>query len=149
MPKLNPKSGEQFFKLWVREADLAYNNLEKQLELTIESMRASGISDKAIFDRLKTDLDNNSDLFSSYAGGVEGASADLLHLESQMSSSAEVQDAADLFIWTLDPTAQHCEDCLANAGKGELPFEFWQGLGLPGMGNTACGEFCKCSLDPV
>jgi hypothetical protein len=150
LPKLNVGAqGQEFFKIWVKEVNLAYGNLESQLELTIQSLRASGISDQAIFNRLKADLDAKTDIFSSFNGGIEGANGDLLHLEAQLSSSAEVENAADLFTWTLDPTAQHCGDCLANEAKGEFPFEFWQGLGLPGMGNTECGEFCACSLDPV
>lgn len=150
MAKLNIRSGgQQFFNVWVKEVDLAYTNFEKRLGLTIESLRASGISNQNIFKRLKADLDAQTDLFSSFSGGIESADADLLHLESQLASSLEVEGGADLFEWVLDPTAEHCGDCLANADKDPMTFEEWQAVGLPGMGNTECGEYCKCSLDPT
>jgi hypothetical protein len=150
LAKLGIKSGgKQFFDVWVKEADVAYANLEKQLGLAIESLRASGIKDSEIFARLKADLDNKTDLFSSFSGDVEGANNDLFHLESQLASAEEVAGASDLFEWTLDPTAEHCGDCLANADKEPMSFDEWQAEGLPGMGNTDCGEYCKCSLDPV
>jgi hypothetical protein len=150
LPNLNVTSGgKQFFSLWTREADIAYTNLEKQLGLMVDSLRASGISDAAIFDRLKADIEANKDLFASYAGDIESADTDLVHLEAQLASNDEVSDAAEYFTWTLDPTAEHCGDCLANADKDAMSFADWQDEGLPGMGNTECGEYCKCSLDPV
>jgi hypothetical protein len=150
LAKLGGKSGgKQFFDVWSKEANLAYNNLQGQIDLAITSLRAGGMSDQAIFARLKSDLDNQSDLFSAFSGQIEGANTDLFHLQSQSESNNAVDGASELFEWVLDPEADHCGDCIANAAKEPMSFADWESEGLPGMGNTECGEYCKCSLDPV
>jgi hypothetical protein len=138
---------KQFFKIWVEEVENAYSSMVKDIDLTIQSARAAGMSDEAISLILKDDLDNRSGVFSSYTGGVNSAGNDLFHLSSQSASNEGIRDASDLFVWTLDPTADHCGDCLANASAGEKTFDEWETQGLPGMGSTECGNYCKCTLD--
>jgi hypothetical protein len=147
LPKATSKD-KQFFKIWADEAENAYKSLTKDIDLAIRSARATGMSNEAIAQSLTRDLENRSGAFASYAGGVNSAGNDLFHLTAQGASNDGVRDAADLFVWTLDPTADHCGDCLANAEAGEKTFEAWESQGLPGMGSTECGEYCKCSLDP-
>jgi hypothetical protein len=51
-------------------------------------------------------------------------------------------------VWVLDPTAKdHCDDCLANSSMDAQSFGEWESFGLPGSGNTECGEYCKCTLE--
>lgn len=148
MPKANAKD-KQFFKIWDDEASAAYKSLTTEIDLTIRSARASGMSNEAIAQALTRDLENRTGAFKSYSGGVNSAGNDLFHLSAQGASNDGVRNSADLFVWTLDPTADHCGDCLANAEAGEKTFEEWESQGLPGMGSTECGEYCKCSLDPL
>lgn len=134
------------FNLWAREADAAYERLERELLASIESMRINGVSDKAIFQQLSSDLESRGDVFSKFSGELQGKVDDLLNQTAQL-SAVEGLDG-ESFIWVLDPTVQeHCSTCLDNSQAGSHPFEFWADNGLPGMGTTECGIYCRCSLE--
>ena len=46
--------------------------------------------------------------------------------------------------WELDPGADHCDDCQANADGGPYPID---GLPtLPGLGDTRCRGNCRCRI---
>lgn len=135
------------FQLWVDKANTAYTLLEDDLIAEIRRMRAMGISDEEIFSRIETSLLNGADMFQRFKGYVEREMDTLLETSAQIESNDGMKEVGDL-VWVLDPTAkEHCEDCLRNSEMGAKTFEEWSLIGLPGMGNTECGHYCKCTLD--
>jgi hypothetical protein len=138
------------FTIWVQDVSKAYDALESDMIAQIGRMRALGLSDSEIFTRLSESLESNTDIFSTFKGSVGRGNDTLVNMVSQVESNESIGDMAEMWIWELDPTAKdHCEDCLANSEKGEMPFSEWSKIGLPGYGNTECGKYCRCTLTPI
>ncbi len=136
------------FQLWVDEANTAYDTMEAELISQISKMRTMGISEEEIFARLSKSLQEGMDAFQSLNGALGSGLDDMLGSTSQIASN-DFEDT-EMLVWTLDPTAQeHCDDCVANSESEAMTFVEWESLGIPGAGNTECGEYCKCSLDPA
>lgn len=58
---------------------------------------------------------------------------------------AETANSAGLLLkWQLEPGAHHCVDCPALSALPAMALNQWPTL--PGMGATACGVGCHCSL---
>jgi hypothetical protein len=138
------------FSIWVDDVSSAYDKLEQDLLAKIRSQRLLGMSDDEIFLRLSQDLDNQTDLFSTFKGAIGRSNDSLVNTISQVESNESVSEVAEMWIWELDPTAEkHCETCLRNSEMGQMTFSAWRELGLPGYGNTECGKYCRCQLTPI
>lgn len=137
-----------FFKLSVEKFDSIFEVFEKDVEAQIERMRATGIADDEIFSRISNSLDNGLDLFGTAKGAIEQEIDGLLGTTAQAESNGVFEALEEPLKWELDPTVkEHCVDCLRNSGEGSKTFDEWREIGLPGFGNTECGEYCKCSLE--
>ena len=137
------------FSIWVDDVSTAYDKLEQDLINKIETQRLLGLSDKEIFSRLSSDLDNNSDLFSTFKGSLGRSNDSLVNTISQVESNEAIREVAEMWIWELDPTTEkHCDTCLAYGGQRKT-FDQWEEIGLPGYGSTDCGKYCRCTLTPI
>jgi hypothetical protein len=138
------------FRIWVSQAEMAYDKLIVDMTNRIIQMRALGIPDDEIFRRLNNSLNNGMDEFGTFKGAWEKAMDDMIGTVSQIESNSVFEGSDTKLVWELDPTAQeHCVDCLRNAKDAPKTFAEWEQIGLPGFGNTECGEYCKCSLEEV
>lgn len=151
MAKLSvQKKGPMLFEIWAQGANDAYDALLSDMINQIRAMRIMGISDEEIFNRLELSLNNGMDLFSTFKGKLEGITDDLVNVTANLESNAIYEGKDEMLDWELDPTvAEHCATCLENADKVSRTFDEWQMIGLPGMGNTDCGLYCKCQLVPA
>ena len=149
MAKFRAEQAEStFFKLSVEKFGSIVEVFDKDVEAFIERMRASGIDEGEIFARISTSLDNGMDMFGSAKGAIEQEIDGLLGTTAQAESNGVFESLEDPLVWELDPTAkEHCVDCLRNSEAGQKTFDEWREIGLPGFGNTECGEYCKCSLE--
>lgn len=137
---------QALFSLWAREAGETYERLERELLNAVDALRIGGVADDEILRRLSRELEEGTGVFSRFRGEIEGKADRLLNQTSQLSSVETLEDGG--FAWQLDPTVQeHCGTCLSNSEKGSMPFSDWDTIGLPGMGNTDCGIYCRCSLE--
>lgn len=138
------------FSLWVEDVSTAYDVLEGDITAQIRRMRSLGISDREIYDRLFASLNNGMDMFQSFKGAIGRSNDTLVNMISQVESNEAIRGESDYWKWELDPTAKdHCDTCKANSLKGEMDFDKWEELGLPGYGSTDCGKYCRCTLVPV
>jgi len=129
-------------------------DLERRLDtfiLDVDSeiikMRATGMSEQAIYDSLMYDMDNNTGVFGVLKGGIERQTDEMV---SQVTQTERIKGLPqeDLYYWNLDPTvAEHCPTCLANSMRPAMTLNDWQMLGIPGSGTTECGDYCCCALD--
>lgn len=148
MPSVDQKTST-LFSIWVDEISTAYDTLEMELNAQIKSMKLLGLSDQEIFNRLSDSLDNQKDLFGTFKGSLGRGTDSMVNMISQIESNETIKDVAELFIWELDPTVEkHCETCLTNSTMGQMKFDAWYEIGLPGYGNTDCGKYCRCTLTP-
>lgn len=128
------------------ELDRAYRALETDIGVEIERMRVLGISDDEIYSRLEASLTNNLGSFGKFKGAIEKEFDIILGETAQVESNQVFEGTKEELKWELDPTAQeHCPDCLDNSEEVKT-FDEWSMIGLPGMGNTQCGTYCRCTL---
>lgn len=147
MAKLGANSpSKTIFQLWVEDVERAYDTMLADVNAEIIRMRALGMSNEEIFNRLQTNFDENLTVFQSFDGWVKGATEKLATGVAQQEAHNQLNIPGRLYSWELDPTAEHCDDCLSNAKMSPQSFQEWAMIGLPGVGNTQCGSFCKCAL---
>lgn len=143
-----PNPSQTMFQIWTKQADTAYDMLLEDMRNEIIRMRALGISDEEIYSRLTLNLNGKLDMFSKFVGNLEGSQDSLFNTLAQIFSNEEIRQDGAMYTWQLDPTitVDHCEDCLRNSKEAPMTYEEWVAIGLPGMGNTECGDYCKCTL---
>ena len=136
------------FQVYIDEMETAYNVLQDDLLAQIRRMRALGMSDEEIFSHISDSLNNGMDMFQTFKGAIGGSVDTLLETTAQITSNDF--NPEETLVWMLDPTAQeHCPDCVRNSESEGMTYADWEQIGLPGAGNTECGAYCKCSLEPA
>lgn len=122
-----------------------YDAFDRDVTAEIKRMRELGISDDEIAKRLTENLMNGQDLFRRFKGALELELDKIVGVQAQAESN--IYTPGTVLKWELDPTArEHCDTCLRNEAKEPMAIEEWEALGLPGFGNTECGQFCRCTL---
>ena len=145
MPKAVVKT-QTLFQIYIDEASSAYEVMIADVENSIARMETLGMSREAIYDRLKSNLDNDEGVFSTFKGRLSKSVQSLIDTTSQVESNEAIKESAELFRWELEDLADHCDTCLANASLEPQTWDAWEELGIPGAGNTDCGQYCKCTL---
>jgi len=148
MPELKTRLESNMFTLYVQRLNTVYDNFEKKLEDHIRSRSAMGLSRNAILRELQADLDGTQAVFGDLVGQAQHETDFGLNAEYQVASNEGI--ASEMVVWTLDPEAEHCDSCLAEASKGprrrdQVPFPGFQ----PTQGETNCERYCKCTLEPA
>ena len=147
MAKVEQKSSTMF-RITASQLDNIFSKFEQDVDANIAKMRLTGMSNEQIFERLTENAKGSMDLFGSFKGAVEKQIDETLGTTAQIESNDfEIEE---MLKWDLDPTVvEHCETCLANADMTPRTFEQWEWIGLPGMGNTDCGIYCRCTLTRI
>ena len=118
---------------------------------TIQSMRAMGMTDVQIRQRLLSDfVDENGMLFRSFANRMKNMVADAVHqaYEVGVVSAYDAELEQDHAMrWTTVGDENVCEDCDLRAGEAR-PLSEWKILGLPKSGFSRCGNRCRCEITP-
>jgi hypothetical protein len=136
------------FRITSSQLENIFTKFEQDVDANIAKMKLMGMSDQQIFERLTENAQGNMDLFGSFKGAVEKQVDETLGVTAQVESND--YDVEEMLKWNLDPTVvQHCETCLTNAEMTPRNFMQWEEIGLPGMGNTDCGIYCRCTLNKV
>ena len=135
------------FSIWQNKFDAAYDKFTADLEGQVQTMRSQGLSDTEIMGRLERTLTDEVGVFGPFVGDIEKYADDLSSIIAQTASNSDFDENQKL-VWVLDPSAkEHCDDCIANEGIDAMTFAEWEAIGIPGSGNTECGEYCKCTLE--
>lgn len=148
--KLNvQQQGDTIFRLFVQQSELLLDSLEGDLEAQIERMLVSGMDPAEVLVALEASLDNATDSFGSLRAAINGDLDDITGSISQITSQDMQGSGEELYTWELDPTAkEHCGDCVERSQEPAQTLAEWEAIGLPGIGNTECDGYCKCTLVP-
>lgn len=137
------------FGIWFETLEARLKQFWFEIGKEIETLRALGFSDEDIFNELSQQLRNRQGIFTRLKGIVESAADKNISVVTQIRANEEQRKSSRLWVWVLDPTVKnHCEDCLRNSKEEPHPFEWWEKLGLPAYGTTACKQYCHCTIMP-
>ena len=135
------------FRISIQKLNGLYTVFEDELLGQIREMRLLGLSDEAIYQRILENVNKGLDYFGRFKGALEREIDGIVGKTAQLESNMVLAEVEEKLKWELDPTVrEHCPDCLRNSASETKTFEEWEMIGLPGMGNTQCGDYCKCSL---
>jgi hypothetical protein len=150
MAKLSiQRRNSTMFQIWVERANQTLDELDKNLSIQIQRLRVAGMNDSEILSTLSNAINNGAETFADLEGAIGGAVDELASSVSQLASHEGFEEDARLYTWELDPEAkEHCGDCLERSNMEPRNFQEWESVGLPGLGSTECGEYCKCTLLP-
>ena len=132
-------------------ASMAYE-LDKgalTLETFIKKQIIAGVNPLTIQQTLVRDMEAGGQIFGSLksafkhqvAWGIEGAEDGALKSETGLQDDTPSD-------WVAIADQGTCDDCLDRANSGSHPYSYWVGIGLPGTGNTICGDYCRCDVVP-
>jgi hypothetical protein len=134
------------FRITTRSVGRLYDSFTQDVTGETLRMRALGMDASTIYERLLTNLNDGKDLFGRFKGQLESELDQLVGISAQESSNT-IYGKDQMLRWELDPTViDHCEDCVNNSEMEPQLYEDWESIGLPGFGNTQCGDYCKCTL---
>ena len=118
------------------------------LQGLVHSMKASGMSDKAIKASLMADLNSGGRLFGSFRNQVKNTVRSGIDMAGNISSEQRfVKGGVKEFQWVTVQTGV-CPDCIIRHGNTGT-MEYWRTVGRPKSGFSVCGSNCRCRLIPV
>ena len=119
-----------------------------ELNKEIVRMRSNGMSDEAVEEALKSDLDTNGRIFGKLKNSTKAALIGSINQLAKLGQYEAYDLDQDLFTWVTVKGHKVCADCVSRAGQTRT-FSDWEELGLPGSGWSICKEYCYCVLDPT
>ena len=120
-----------------------------ELNKEIIRMRSNGMTDKAIAQALKQDLDTNGRIFGKLKNATKAAVVGSINQLAKLGQYESYDLDQDLFTWVVVKGHKVCADCESRANESPKTFSDWETLGLPGSGWSICKEYCYCILDPT
>lgn len=150
MAKGGARAGSKVaFELWTESAGLAFDRMISEARDLVFRLKASGVATSEIMARIERMVEEDEGFVATFKGALQNGMNDLTSTEAQVESNV-VFDPEELLEWVLDPTAkEHCDDCVALAQEEPKLLADWEAIGLPGIGNTICDGYCKCTLMPA
>ena len=127
------------------------------LESGVKKLRASGLSDAAIRQRLEIDFSEGGSITGPMFKSLEDAvvvSTGQAFSSSEMLAMAEeelpdlLNDSNQMPMSWVCALVATCSDCLPRHGQ-TATLEEWMAAGLPRSGFSACDKNCKCILIPT
>lgn len=140
---------QNFFKVFVRGWAVLYDEMVRESDQYFREQLALGRSPQDIVNEMRVSLNNGQGLFKSWLGKVGGRIDQGGSTLFQLASNAPMEKVDKMMEWALDPMAEHCDSCLAQAALGPRPFSEipWPGS-QPDAGKTNCTIYCRCQIIP-
>lgn len=132
------------FTSFIEKANNIYNYQANNLRIYIKQQRKLGFTVKEIFDKINYDYKHNTGVYRDYTGQLEKEITAAINL----TFNSEANDYKDdgLYVWELDPAAEHCDSCMYQASRGALPIDRFPIPGTQETRGTNCESYCKCTL---
>jgi hypothetical protein len=149
MPQLSTSVEKGFFRVWAQGWNTVYDEIEKEAMQYAREQLALGRSGPDIVAELQRDADNDGGIFRRFAAKVEQRLDLGSNTMFQLSSNRPIE-GAELYEWVLDPSAEHCDSCLAQSRLGPRPFDVIPyPSSQPTVGASNCTTYCKCQIIPT
>jgi hypothetical protein len=149
MAKLTTNITDKMFRIYVDVAQNIFDKHVKDLRAEVAKMKTVGMDNKNIMAKLEADRVAGTGIYADMNGALASELNNELNLIYQSESNNFSNDNA-LYLWQLDPAAQHCDSCLYQAARGALPISAFP---VPSYqethGETNCNDYCKCTLVPA
>jgi len=98
---------------------------------------------------LLRDLKEGGQIFGSFRSQFKATVKNEVENTNRRTINAiTYEKGVELLDWTLDPGAEHCDDCLNRSEMQPATMKQWQIIGVPMAGITICGLRCRCRLTP-
>ena len=114
----------------------------------VTTMKASGMSDKAIRIALLSDLDAGGPLFGAFRNKLKSTVKNGVEFSAKGSANAKFTKAGvKQFKWISVGDGKVCEDC-EERHRETGTMEYFETIGLPASGFSVCTTNCRCQLVP-
>jgi hypothetical protein len=149
MPQFGTQTEANFFRVFARGINDVIADAERMIQQYVSEQTALGRDPRDVYAELEASQKGDLGLMKKIVGRFEAKIQEGGNIVFQIASNEPLKDMAEKFVWTLDPAAEHCDSCLAQAGMGpraweDIPYPTTQ----PKIGETNCETFCKCTLSP-
>lgn len=114
---------------------------------TVNTLRASGMSDNAIRATLLSDLNSGGIIFGTYRNAIKNTTGAAIHLASSEATRSVFESRGVKEYKWLTGGGNTCPDCLPRHGEVRT-WEEWTSIGKPRSGFSVCGKNCGCTLVP-
>ena len=116
-----------------------------RVEQQINVFRQAGLSDSAIIESLRSDLQSNGRIFGEYGNSIRRGIVSGIMQGSRLGQDRVYGN--QLMQWISVGTPRICSDCESRVGEIST-YQDWIAAGLPATGWSLCREFCYCQLVP-
>lgn len=148
--KLNERQMTKRMELYTAQLEKEFGILKADIDIYRINADLAGISVRDQYldlVRMANNRDGFVQQFTERTQKVVAASARREGQEQALEEYKIVAGPGDDWQW-ITVSSNPCPDCQARAGK-VLTLTEWEGLGLPGEGQTICGVNCMCQLIPL
>ena len=117
------------------------------LNLTIQSLKLSGMSDNSVRNLLLADLKNGGPIFGTYRNSIKNTTGNAVQMASTEASRSVFESRGVREYSWITGGGNTCPDCKPRHGQ-KSTYEQWQLVGHPRSGFSVCGFHCGCTLVP-
>ena len=118
------------------------------IEKTVSTMMANGLSDKAIESVLAQDMEVGGRIFGELKNTTKASISFGIGQASRLGQYENYDLDKGQFSWITVGGHRVCPDCDSREGI-VMNFNNWESAGLPGSGWSVCQGYCYCVLDPT
>ena len=118
------------------------------IEKTVSTMMANGLSDEAIETVLLEDMKKGGRIFGELRNNTKASIAFGIGQASRLGQYENYDLDKGQFAWVTVGGHKVCPDCDGREGI-IMNFQNWESAGLPGSGWSVCQGYCYCVLDPT
>jgi hypothetical protein len=118
------------------------------IEKTVSTMMANGLSDEAIETILATDMKEGGRIFGELRNNTKASIAFGIGQASRLGQYENYDLDKGQLAWVTVGGHRVCPDCEGRTGQ-QMTFAEWESEGLPGSGWSVCQGYCYCVLDPT
>lgn len=148
MPPLETRTQRGLFSIYTAGLETIASTIPEKMANYVRSQIILGRSRQEIFEQLEREQAGGTGFYADILSSVNKELDAILNREYQVASNEQL--GTGLVKWTLNPDAEHCDSCLHQASLpprliSEIPLPTTQ----PTHGETNCGIYCKCTLEPI
>jgi len=131
--------------LLVSELDSDLDSRSDLLAADLTRLASSGMSAAAVTRLMQARIE---EMISSMAHAATTQIRESINSMVFTSYWEKVAQESDYFLWEMEPSAKHCDDCVDRSGKVGTAAEMGN-VGFPGSGATKCRQNCRCAIIPI